>query len=322
MLWPRVFPGLLLSISLCQGSVVQAYPGTVALNTLKTMPTLSSASSQFFNISQRVKQAVDETLLEEAYEALQIGNFRRSEQLLNQFIERYPEYAPAYIFRGGVQIKQGRFQAAVDSLNQAIELDPLNADAYNFLGLALAEQGRFSDAIDAWYTTIELNPGDIAAYNYLASVLQHQHRMEEAIDVQIRLVDKLPSDWTVHINLAELYRLTENYDEAISEIELAFELAPNDQLIEAFLYRVLGNALDDAGRFEQAEDAYLRSLSLAPNDAICHFDYGLALQRNGQLEQAAEQYRLALEIDADYFPAQERLENVEMFMRHRRSLEK
>ena len=82
------------------------------------------------------------------------------------------------------------------------------------------------------------------------------------------------------------------------------------------------NALDDSGQFNRAEDAYLHSLSLESNDAPCHFDYGLALQRAGQLEEAAEQYRLALEADPEYFPARERLDSVEMFMRNQQVLSK
>lgn len=315
MLWSKIFPGLLISVSLWQGGLVLNSPNVLASGKLSQLSALTPANSQPLKVSHPDKQPIDETLLEEAYQAAQYGNFRRSEQLLNQFIDRYPDYAPAYTYLGGVQINQGRIQQAIESLNRAIKLDPTAADAYNFLGLALAAQGRFSEAIEAWYTTIELNPDDIIAYDYLAALLQHQHRLEEAIAVQTQLADKLPSYWVVHVNLADLYRLTGNFSAAISEVELAIELAPEDKQIEALLYNVLGNALDDAGQFEQAEDAYLHSLALVPNDAMCHFDYGLALQRSGQLDQAAEHYRSALEIDPDYYPARESLEILEMYRR-------
>jgi|GEM_PF-6942468 len=91
MLWSKIFPGLLISVSLWQGGVALTAPDVLASEKTSQVSTLTSANFQALNVRQPVKQVIDETLLDEAYQASEFGDFRRSEQLLNQFIDRNPD---------------------------------------------------------------------------------------------------------------------------------------------------------------------------------------------------------------------------------------
>ncbi len=97
------------------------------------------------------------------------------------------------------------------------------------------------------------------------------------------------------------------YTEAITELELACQLQPHDAVVNT----MLANVLDDTGYFERAEPIYLYALSLEPNNADIHFDYGLALYRADRLEPAAAQLRLTLQLNPSHSAARALLEHIE-----------
>lgn len=75
-------------------------------------------------------------------------------------------------------------------------------------------------------------------------------------------------------------------------------------------YVNLGNALDQEGRFEEAESQYRRALSMNATCAEAHNDLGIELERKKQHEEAKRELLLAVGFKPDYSEAFNNLGNV------------
>jgi len=110
---------------------------------------------------------------------------------------------------------------------------------------------------------------------------------------------------------AEMSKLSSLYDRGnFQEVErLARKLiqknAPN-----GIVWRFLGLALLNSSRFDDAEQAMLKSLELLPDDAVAHFNFALVSGKNNKLTIAEAHYRKALEIDDKMLAAYNNLANL------------
>jgi tetratricopeptide (TPR) repeat protein len=70
-----------------------------------------------------------------------------------------------------------------------------------------------------------------------------------------------------------------------------------------------GLAMEDAGRWSEAADAYRRALDIEPADPILHFNLGNVLFALGQADESAQSFRRALKYDPYYAEAWNNLGN-------------
>jgi Flp pilus assembly protein TadD len=75
-------------------------------------------------------------------------------------------------------------------------------------------------------------------------------------------------------------------------------LQPNDP--DALV--VLGNAFMAKNDFDQASKHYRQALAIRPDDLNAHYNLAIALQQEGQLEQAAREFEEARKLKLDPRP--------------------
>ncbi len=97
---------------------------------------------------------------------------------------------------------------------------------------------------------------------------------------------------------------------ALHTLEMAARLLPND----AEAHSNLGNALHNAGRFEESVTSCHRALRLNPAYAGAHNNLGNALLGLGKSEEAALAYRRALELKPDFVDAHCNLGNAQRLL--------
>lgn len=73
-------------------------------------------------------------------------------------IRRTPDFAPAYVARGGVYLARGEFKRALADAGNALEADPTNGAAYALRGETLRLLGRARPALEAFDQALELGP--------------------------------------------------------------------------------------------------------------------------------------------------------------------
>ncbi|RZM81754.1 tetratricopeptide repeat protein [Leptolyngbya iicbica LK] len=150
----------------------------------------------------------------------------------------------------------------------------------------------------------------IDEYAQLAFNLRSQNRIAEGIEVLQHAVELYPTEPILYNNLGLLLRISQDFEGAISTYRQGIARALDFEL-KALLYTGLGNAFDDAGRTEEAFDAYRQAIVLDPKLAIVHYDFAIALWRAGRIDEAVEECKEALQLDSNLTAAQELLADLE-----------
>ena len=116
-------------------------------------------------------------------------------------------------------------------------------------------------AVNTWDEAIRRYPDSAAAHAGMAGVLAARLRWSDAVTHAREWARLAPQDPAAHNNLAWWLLYVEGFQEALAEAEIAVRL----DTMAAFIYDTYGVALARAGRFEEAEAALTRAVSLEPN---------------------------------------------------------
>ena len=78
-----------------------------------------------------------------------LGEQARWQEAISEFDEASrldPQYAPAYLYRGGAYFRLGQFERAIQDYDEAVRLNPRFAEAYVGRSVAYTVLGRDSEA--------------------------------------------------------------------------------------------------------------------------------------------------------------------------------
>jgi tetratricopeptide (TPR) repeat protein len=91
-------------------------------------------------------------------------------------IESDPNFAPAYVARGGVHLAQGRLDLALADADGVVAVDPEDASAYTLRGEVLRQMDRPGEASAAFDQAVALDPTleeDVFHSRWLAALAAH-----------------------------------------------------------------------------------------------------------------------------------------------------
>jgi superkiller protein 3 len=279
-----------------------------------------------------VAQSVVE-LNERANAAFEGGNYKEAEQIYREIIEREPNHDRIYVFYnnlGNALLNQGKREEAIENYRQALQINPDYAQAYYTyynLGRALYEQGKREEAIENYRQALQINPDYAYAYNNLGIALSHQGKREEAIENYRQALQINPDLVETYNNLGNALRQQGKLQEAIDNYREAIQLNPD----YAHTYVNLGVALMEEGQMQEAIENFRQALSLPDVEgfisrnsvskggwgsihAVAYNNWGLSLQKQGNLEAAIEKYKRALEIDPNFTTAQYNLDETQRLL--------
>lgn len=144
---------------------------------------------------------------------------------------------------------------------------------------------------------LAVNPADGAAAAALAEVLLRRSRVEgrasyadDAERVLVALLERQPDDYAARRALGMVLMSQHRFDEAERSAREAIALRPQD----AWNYGVLGDAVLEQGRREEAFDAFDRMMQLRP-DAAAYARVAYAQELQGHVEAALRSMRMAAE---------------------------
>jgi len=92
----------------------------------------------------------EESVLEDAEEALDGGDLDRARRLLEKECQARPHEAAAHLLVGRLALMEKRASDAEESLRRTLRIDPMLVDGHRLLGNALAMQGRYAEAVQWW----------------------------------------------------------------------------------------------------------------------------------------------------------------------------
>lgn len=215
---------------------------------------------------------------------------------------------------------KGNYAIALNFLNAAIEKDPQNADIYFFKGTVFKEAGDTIKAISNFQTATELNPKYYNAYVQIGLLLQQRNdkNAQKYLDNAIKVSDKPEDALYAKANILKESGLrmfdankpaaaNQNFTESINAFKHVIEL--NYRNVEA--YMGIGFCYYQLDSIAQAYTYYDKATKIAPTYAGAYFSKGLCAEDLGKKKEAIMLYENCLNIDPDFARAQEHLRNLE-----------
>ena len=230
----------------------------------------------------------------------------------------------AYVSLAGQRIKDedGRtfYDKAIEQYSRTLDLRPNYERAHNNLGDVLVRQGKFEDAIGSFQASVNLFPNYAVARSNLGVVYERLGRYNEAVAEYDEALKIDPNNASMHKNIGVVYFYhLKDYPKAAYHWDKALSLNPNDgqakaiqtnlQLIKraieyqrllqaspnsTLLYNGLGVTYESLNRAEDAASEYKKALDINPYDPVANRNLGNLFLRSGDKDKAAQHWGRAV----------------------------
>jgi protein O-mannosyl-transferase len=194
---------------------------------------------------------------------------------------------------------------------RAISLKPTLAKAHNDLALFYSSSPEHkADARKQFLEAIRLDPSLAEAHANLAFLLsEFPDKTNEAVNEYVVSLKLDPLQALAHNNLANLLSQDPaKQAEAISHYEAALKINP--QYAEA--HNNLANLLNkNPDRLNDAIHHYKQAIYAKPDYVEAHYNLGATLGNQGRLNEAAEEFKLALKYNPNFEAARDALHMIE-----------
>ena len=234
-----------------------------------------------------------------------LGRFEEALSHYDTALRLDPRSADALRNRGATLLQLGRLDEAASSIEASLRIEPDSAEAHHSLGTVLLRARRPADAIAQFNEALRLDPAHAEARNNLGMALEMSGRLPEAAAQYAEAARVRPSAITLD-NLGYALLRMGRRDEARSRFEQAVRLQPD----YAPARISLGTLLLDAGRVEEALQQYRVAVEHSQGNtaAEAHNGMGVALASTGALDPAIGHFREAIRLRPDYEEARRNLE--------------
>jgi tetratricopeptide (TPR) repeat protein len=228
-----------------------------------------------------------------------LGKHDEAVEQLRHAIRVRPDFAAAHNNLGNVLREKGELDEALTHFRQAVELDPRYAPARTNLGQLLLDRGKAEEALPHCEEAVRLQPEVAALHHNLANVYRDLKRFAEARSAYLGAIRLDPKLAKAHAHLGLSVMREGQTNEAIPWIKRAIELDPGDPAFP----EILADVQMEQEEYANAATNYRQAINLSTESRpILHLALGWALQEDGRLEEAAEEYRIA-ERQAPEMPA-------------------
>ncbi|HEY3782645.1 MAG TPA: sulfotransferase [Fimbriimonadaceae bacterium] len=223
------------------------------------------------------------------------GDLRSHFEFLRRTLAIAPNHPPSLCALANIRRNEGKLTEAIELARRAIEVAPKYANAFNTIGLCEAAQENYDEAIEFFNHAIRLNPGAAAIYLNLGSVQQKLNDYESALASYRRATELAPALAEAFDGLASVYSALRNRRSAIENFEKALSLTPSSPIR---MLR-LADARAMSGESEASLQLIEKALSEDPQSAEAHYQLGLRLQELGKFQQAEQTFLRSIELKPD-----------------------
>ncbi|HVN41949.1 MAG TPA: tetratricopeptide repeat protein, partial [Steroidobacteraceae bacterium] len=220
-------------------------------------------------------------------------------EIREQFLDPY-----SFLRAGLANEHTGNYPLAERSFRRGLEIAPEDAELRNALGWALFQDGRTAEAVTEYERALKADPKHVKAHNNLALALVELGRLEEAAG-HLKASLAIEPKAEIYSDLGFIMARLGQADEARADYLKALELDPNC----ASAHFNMAVAFVQAGQFGEAEAHYRQALRGKPT-AETYNGLGYALGRQGRTDEAAAEFRQAIDTNPKFTPAYNNLADV------------
>jgi tetratricopeptide (TPR) repeat protein len=227
-----------------------------------------------------------------------VKRYREADERLRNLVKAHANSAAILFQVGSAYLGRKEFGPAEEVFRKMHQVDP--ADPRGLIGVkeVFMAENKPDKAIEALQSELRQHPGRMDYRMVLANTAERIGKYDLAIseyrNVAANIDENSQAGATVYLHLGEIYRLRGDLDNAITALSKARTAQPeNPQTLGA-----LAQALDSAGRKQEARQHYEHCLRLDPKNGMALNNLAFLLVENhGDLDQAltyAQRARQAL----------------------------
>jgi tetratricopeptide (TPR) repeat protein len=209
-----------------------------------------------------------------------------------------PKMTTAYLGIGQIHKKRGNLDKAEQAYHSATQLEPTNFDAQYNHGLVLQLLNRVAEAVRSYLRALAIKPEDFDSNLNIATAYLQLGEAGPGLAYAQRAVRVNGKNGPARVNLGAIYSALGDYERAVVEYQQAAELMD----LSPELLLNLADALGKTGRYAEMQNTLEQLIRIKPT-ATAHERLASALFRQQKYEEALVQFRKALTLDPDYYPA-------------------
>jgi len=232
------------------------------------------------------------------------------DQLFDVLVEQHPHEADIHRFYSEYLLAQKDYKGAAEQLSYAIDMNPTSTDDWKRLMLINMMDENFPAAIDAGNHALANAPDSIELYMYIAPAFYQMKQYDTAIDIYNRALamsDSLDADSRSDLltGLGDVYHEMGDTALSYSYYQNALDINPgNTGAMNNFAY---GLAVD-GNRLDQAERMAALAVKGNPDNVNFVDTYAWVFFVKGDYDMALLYIKRAAELEKDN-PSQEMLEH-------------
>jgi tetratricopeptide (TPR) repeat protein len=206
-------------------------------------------------------------------------------------LELDPDLPEALVNFAQLERATGHTEASLARLEEALSRHPKPDEAYRQLAYTQRQAGDLRAARESMEAAVALGPERWSNWNTLGSILVDLGDYEEARSAFANAAERAPEGFTwPEENLAAIELYSGNFDQAVEAYERI--RAP----VDADLASNRGTAYYYVGRYDDAAEFYRLAVELGPRDHVNRRNLADLLLLLGSGDAAREQYREALRL--------------------------
>ena len=239
---------------------------------------------------------------------------------LHKVLQLDPKRSDAYLSLGMIQMQTQQWADAEANIKKAAELSPKNPDTLLALGNFYQTRGRFPDAEQAFQQAIQIVPDDPNPRIALAALYLAENKRDQAESFLRDSKKYFAGNSVGYRLLGDFYWHTSQYDKAETEYASLYRAHPKDPVVKGNYIQllILRNHLDDARKLtaELVKDQpsnidaqiykaeiNVRDGKTDPDNAVAHYQFGLALDQLGNASRAETEWRETVRLRPDIVEA-------------------
>ncbi len=188
----------------------------------------------------------------------------------------------------------GRNESAERGYLLAAKLSPNDPRPYLGLGHTYYNQKKYSEAAESYARAASLSKADSEPYARLAFTYTELQRLDDALAMARRAVAAQPDNYYGYLAVGYVLSLRHNYTEAESAYRKSVSVAPQPLIV---LQQELVRILSEQRRYSDAATEAKKAIDIDPKDFSARFSYAVMLQKLGQLIPSAQQYLEAIKLN-------------------------
>jgi len=168
----------------------------------KTLAAFESASKTLRESKENQNQALH--LVHQANDRALQNDFPGALDLLQQALEKYPDYDAAYSQLAKLYYSAGDIDKATDAITRALELSPYQPDFLYVQGKIFEKQGKLDEALSDFQRATLVNPKESDAYFEIGAIYQQKNDPASAKAAYKKAIELSPDDADYRRALASL----------------------------------------------------------------------------------------------------------------------